>query len=142
MTQARSAGPAVVLFDGVCTLCNGAVTFIIDHDPDAYFAFAPLQSETGAALLGPEQRELNSIVLLEDGQRFTRSTAALRVARRLRGVWPLYALILVPRPLRDRVYTWVAANRYRWFGTVDACRLPTPELKRRFLEVRARPSAP
>lgn len=133
MTQTRSEGSATVLFDGVCTLCNGAVTFIIDHDPDAYFTFAPLQSEAGAALLEPRQRELGSIVLLEDGQHFTHSTAALRIARRLRGVWPLYAFILMPKPLRDLMYTWVATNRYRWFGKADACRLPTPELKRRFL---------
>ncbi len=133
MTQTRSEGSAIVLFDGVCTLCNGAVTFIIDHDPDAYFTFAPLQSEAGAALLGPGQRELGSIVLLEDGQHFTHSTAALRIAHRLRGVWPLYAFILMLKPLRDLVYTWVAANRYCWFGKTDACRLPTPELKQRFL---------
>lgn len=136
MTQARADGDepsAIILFDGVCNLCNGAVRFVIDHDPDAHFAFAPLQSEAAAALQGPEDRKLGSIVLLEHGQRFTHSTAALRVARRLRGVWPLYAFILVPGPLRDRVYTWIAGNRYRWFGKTDACRLPTPELKRRFL---------
>ena len=146
MTGPRSDGEpkAIVLFDGVCNLCNGAVTFIIDRDPDAYFRFAPLQSEAGGARLEPEPRDLvhkdlqdgdalESIVLLEDGQRFTRSTAALRIARRLRGVWPLYAFIVVPRPVRDRVYRWIARNRYRWFGKTDACRLPTPELARRFL---------
>ena len=146
MTGTRSDGEpnAVVLFDGVCNLCNGAVTFIIDRDPDAYFRFAPLQSEAGGARLEPEHRDLvhkdlqhgdalESIVLLENGQHFTRSTAALRIARRLRGVWPLYAFIVVPRPVRDRVYRWIARNRYRWFGKTDACRLPTPELARRFL---------
>ena len=138
MTGTRSEGEsnAVILFDGVCNLCNGAVTFIIDHDPDAYFVFAPLQSEALAARLGPELDPadvLGSIVLLEGGQRFTRSTAALRVARKLRGVWPLYAFILIPRPVRDRVYRWIARNRYRWFGKTDTCRLPTPELAGRFL---------
>lgn len=127
---------AVILFDGVCNLCNGAVTFIIDRDPDAHFRFAPLQSEVGRALLGDAapSEALQSIVLLEGGERYTHSDAALRVARRLRGPWPLlYGLILLPRPLRDRLYTWVAENRYRWFGKRDACRLPTPELKGRFL---------
>ncbi len=140
MTGTRSDGEsnAVVLFDGVCNLCNGAVTFVIDRDPDAYFVFAPLQSEAGAARPGPESGPdsadvLGSIVLLEDGQRFTHSTAALRVARRLRGVWPLYAFILVPRPVRDLVYRWIARNRYRWFGKADVCRLPTSELAGRFL---------
>ena len=138
-TRSDSEPNAVVLFDGVCNLCNGAVTFIIDRDPDAYFRFAPLQSETGGARLEPGHRDpdridaLESIVLLENGQRFTRSTAALCIARRLRGVWPLYAFIVVPRPVRDRVYRWIARNRYRWFGKTDACRLPTPELARRFL---------
>ncbi len=112
------------------------MTFVIDRDPDAYFMFAPLQSEAGAEGLGPELDPadvLGSIVLLEGGQRFTHSTAALRVARRLRGVWPLYAFILVPKPLRDLMYRWIARNRYRWFGKTDACRLPTPELAGRFL---------
>lgn len=138
-TRSDSESSAIVLFDGVCNLCNGAVTFIIDHDPDAYFMFAPLQSEVGGARLEPERSgpkptdALESIVLLENGQRFTRSTAALRIARKLRGVWPLYAFIVVPKPIRDRVYRWIARNRYRWFGKTDACRLPTPELARRFL---------
>lgn len=143
-TRSGSEPPAVVLFDGVCNLCNRAVTFIIDRDPDAYFRFAPLQSEVGSTRLEPEHRglkhgnlkhrdALESVVLLENDQRFTRSTAALRIARRLRGVWPLYAFIVVPKPIRDRVYRWIAGNRYRWFGKTDACRLPTPELARRFL---------
>lgn len=128
---------AVILFDGVCNLCNGAVTFVIDRDPDAYFAFAPLQSAAARAILGPDDRlagALETIVLVEDGHRYTCSEAALRIARRLSGAWPLlYGLIVVPKPVRDGVYGWVAGNRYRWFGHTDACRLPTPEEVRRFL---------
>lgn len=129
--------PAVLLFDGVCNLCNASVNFIIDHDPQAYFRFAALQSEAGRALLEGYSlagNYLDSLVLVEDGQVYTRSTAALRVARRLGGAWPLLAgLLVVPRPLRDVVYDWIARHRYRWFGRRDACRLPTPELRARFL---------
>lgn len=127
-------GQGIILFDGVCNLCNGAVTFIIDRDPEGYFAFAPLQSETGKKLLGIEETRLESIVLIENGERYSESTAALKIARRLRGAWPLlYGFIVVPRALRDSVYRFVAANRYRLFGKTDSCRLPTPELKKRFL---------
>ena len=136
--DALSHGHAVVLFDGVCNLCNGAVNFIIDRDPDGYFRFAPLQSDTARAPLpeeiGPDEA-LDTIVLIEDGRTFVRSTAALRIARRLTGPWPLlYAFLAVPRPLRDAVYDWIASNRYDWFGRRDQCRVPTPELQSRFLE--------
>ncbi|MCI0570397.1 MAG: thiol-disulfide oxidoreductase DCC family protein [Myxococcaceae bacterium] len=129
---------SVVLFDGVCNLCNGAVNFIIDRDPEAHFHFASLQSPAGTALMEGHglkvQEEPESIVLLEAGQLFVRSTAALRIARHLRGAWRLlYLLVLVPRPLRDAAYRFIARHRYRWFGRTEACRVPTPELKARFL---------
>ena len=126
----------IVFFDGVCNLCNAAVRFIIQRDPKAYFRFASLQSEIAAKKLPPDFREKagDSIVLLEDGKFFWSSTAALRIARRLRAPWPLlYAGILIPRFLRNPIYGWIARNRYRWFGKKDACELPTPELKGRFL---------
>lgn len=137
MDETRSSG-AVVLFDGVCNLCNGAVNFIIDRDPSARFRFAALQSDQAAGLLAPLGRvpeaEPSSFVLVEDGRVYERSTAALRVARKLPGAWKLfYAFIIVPRPLRDAVYRFVARNRYRWFGKAEACRMPTPELRARFL---------
>ncbi len=132
------ADHAIVLFDGVCNLCNTSVNFIIDHDPDGYFKFAPLQSDIGQRLLrrcGVEGDGLDSIVLIEGERAYHRSAAALRIARRLRGVWSwLYGLLIVPRPIRDRVYDWVARHRYRWFGRTDQCRIPTPELRRRFLD--------
>lgn len=128
---------ALVLFDGVCNLCNGAVNFIIDRDPEGYFRFAPLQSEAAQSYLEDSHldQELGTIVLVEDGHTYVRSTAALRIARRLTGPWRLLALgLLVPRPLRDTVYDRIAANRYDWFGRRTQCRMPTPELKGRFLD--------
>lgn len=135
--MARQDGP-VVLFDGVCNLCNGAVNFIIDRDPSARFRFAALQSSQAAELLAPLGRvpeaEPNSFILVEDGRLYERSTAALRVARRMGGAWRLfYAFILIPRPIRDAAYRFIAKNRYRWFGKAEACRMPTPELRARFL---------
>lgn len=130
-------GHAVVLFDGVCNLCNSSVNFVIDRDPDGYFKFAALQDEKVAPLrarFGITPEYLDSILLVEDGQCYRESTAALRIARRLKGAWPLlYGFILVPRPLRDVVYRWIARNRYRWFGKRDTCRIPTPELRARFV---------
>ena len=130
---------SVVLFDGVCNFCNGAVNFIIDRDRKGRFRFAPLQSEAAAALLKQNGREVpagdpDTLILVEDGKVYERSTAALRIARGLRMPWPLfYALIIVPRPLRDFFYRVFARNRYRWFGRSDSCRMPTPELRARFL---------
>jgi predicted DCC family thiol-disulfide oxidoreductase YuxK len=137
-TSSPRSGHALVLFDGVCNLCNGTVNFIIDHDPDGYFRFAPLQSdEAQERLAGTDAAgaDLDTIVLVEDGTAYVRSTAALRIARRLTAPWPLLSLFLaVPRPLRDAVYDWIATHRYDWFGRRDQCRLPTPALKDRFLE--------
>jgi predicted DCC family thiol-disulfide oxidoreductase YuxK len=135
--MARQDSP-VVLFDGVCNLCNGAVNFIIDRDPAARFRFAALQSTQAAELLAPLGRapeaDPNSFILVEDGRLYERSTAALRVARRMGGAWKLfYAFIIIPRPIRDAAYRFVAKNRYRWFGKAEACRMPTPELRARFL---------
>lgn len=134
---ALSNGHAVVLFDGVCNLCNGAVNFIIDRDPEGHVQFAPLQSDLAQTALearGHSALDLDTIVLLTDDAVHVRSDAALRIARQLSGAWPLLSLFLwVPRPLRDAVYDWVASHRYDWFGKQDTCRLPTPALRRRFL---------
>ena len=128
---------AVVLFDGVCNLCNSSVNFIIDRDPAGYFKFAALQDEAVQPLLNRFDLSadyLDSIVLIEDGHCYAKSAAALRIARRLEGAWPLlYVFNAVPRALRDVLYDWIANNRYRWFGKRDACRIPTPELRARFL---------
>lgn len=131
--------PPVVLFDGVCNLCNGAVQFIVDRDPEGTFRFASLQSERAAALLGAHGLEApegdpDSVILIEDGRVHQSSGAALRIARHLRGPWKLfYAFVIVPRFLRDAVYRFIARNRYRWFGKSEQCRVPTPALRARFL---------
>ena len=128
---------AVILFDGVCNLCNGFVQFVIARDPSARFRFAPLQSAAAAGILreaGVTAPLPDSVVLVEDGRVYVRSDAALRIARGLRFPWPLaYACRLVPRFIRDRLYDAVAARRYRWFGRRDVCMMPTPERRARFL---------
>ncbi len=129
----------VILFDGVCNLCSASVNFVIDRDPGARFRFAPLQSEAGREILTAHGESIpvgdpDSIVLVEDGAVYERSTAALRIARDLGGPWSLlYVFIIIPAFVRDAVYRLVARNRYRWFGKSDACRVPTPELRARFL---------
>ena len=127
----------VILFDGVCNLCAWSVQFIIKRDPQAHFMFASMQSPAGQRLLaerGLDQQAADSFVLIEGASHYTSSDAALRVARRLAWPWPLLsALVIVPRPLRDWAYSVIARNRYRWFGQPDACMLPTPELRERFL---------
>ena len=128
---------AVILFDGVCNLCNGFVQLVIAHDPRAQFHFAALQSEAAAACferLSVHAPRTDSVVLIENDRVYTQSTAALRVARRLRFPWPVaFLLIAVPRPLRDWVYCAIAGRRYRWFGKRDVCMVPTLELRSRFL---------
>jgi predicted DCC family thiol-disulfide oxidoreductase YuxK len=134
----------VILFDGVCNLCNRSIQFVIRHDPDAQFQFAPLQSEVAHRLLRSvgDASEVDSrpaipdsFILLDEGRVFKRSTAALRIVRQLRSPWRLlYALTIVPRPLRDWLYDRIAQNRYRWFGRRDTCMVPTPQLRARFLD--------
>lgn len=130
-------GHALVLFDGVCNLCNAGVNFIIDRDPAGYYKFAALQSEAAHPYLDPAGRTAaapETMLLVEDGHLYRRSDAALRIARHLSGLWPAcYVFIVLPRPLRDALYDVIARNRYRWFGQREACRLPTPELRARFL---------
>jgi predicted DCC family thiol-disulfide oxidoreductase YuxK len=129
---------SIILFDGVCNLCNGAVQFIIRRDPQGLFKLAAQQSDTGEALLQQfhiKAGEAGTIILIEGDQYFTQSTAALRIAKRLQGLWPLvYAAILVPPFLRNAIYDYIARNRYRWFGRKDQCMMPTPEMKKRFLD--------
>lgn len=128
---------AILLFDGVCNMCNDAVRFVIAHDPKGYFRFAPLQSAIGHELLarcGQRADALDTMVLVEGERCSTRSDAAVRIVRHLSGAWPLLALLrFLPQALRDRGYRWVADNRYAWFGKRDACAVPTPELRARFL---------
>ncbi|AIQ45461.1 thiol-disulfide oxidoreductase DCC [Paenibacillus sp. FSL R7-0273] len=133
----RESGQTVVLIDGVCHLCQGLVRFIIPRDPAGRIKFTSLQSDKGITLLlaaGLEPGRLDTVVVLENGRVYTESSAVLRIARKLRLPWPAaYAFIIVPRPLRNSLYRLVARNRYRWFGRDEACLLPSPDIKSRFL---------
>jgi predicted DCC family thiol-disulfide oxidoreductase YuxK len=130
-------GP-ILLFDGVCNFCNDAVNFVIDHDRRGRFRFASLQSDAGRALLaehGLADLPLSTSVLIDRGRAYRDSEGILRAALRLGGPLLLLApLLLLPRALRDGPYRWFAANRYRWFGKSEVCRVPTPELRARFLD--------
>lgn len=127
----------IILFDGVCNLCNSAVNFIIKRDKKKSFRFAPLQSPAGKSLLkqyGLTRTDLYSFVLIEEEKAFTKTTAALQITKYLSHPWPLMqALLMLPSFLRDPVYSFIARNRYKWFGKKDECMIPTPELKSRFL---------
>ena len=126
----------LILFDGDCNLCNGAVQFVLKRDPTGTFHFASLQSDAGRAALAPLLAGRNlpdSIVLLRGNKLHTKSTAALAIARGLRWPWPLLAVFwLVPYPLRNLVYDWIARNRIRWFGKREECWIPRPEWRARF----------
>ena len=128
----------VILFDGACNLCNRAVDFVIRRDQNGIFRFASLQSNAGKELLHAHalgSAEMDSIVLIEDGIAYLRSTAVLRIARRLGKLWPVfYCFIRLPDKLRDAVYNAIANRRYRWFGKKGTCRVPAPEERARFLE--------
>ncbi|HEV7302239.1 MAG TPA: thiol-disulfide oxidoreductase DCC family protein [Tepidisphaeraceae bacterium] len=126
----------VVLFDGQCNLCNGAVNFLIDRDHGRRFKFASQQSAAGKELLASYDQPINlkTLVVIDRGQAFTRSAAVLRLVRHLPFPWPLLQVgVAIPRPIADWLYDRVAGNRYRLFGRSDACRMPTPELADRFL---------
>ena len=130
---AEGQGP-VVLFDGVCNLCTASVQFVIARDSRKRFRFASLQSPAAERLLG-RREDLESMVLMEGGRTYRKSGAALRIARRLDGLWPLLSVfLLVPRPLRDAIYDWIGRRRYRMFGRRDSCWVPGPDLAARFLD--------
>jgi len=127
----------VILFDGVCNFCNGAVNFVIKRDRRSRIRFATMQSDAARELLAPYHwpvDDMKSFLFIENGKLYDRSNAALRVCRYLRGGWPLcYGLIIVPKFIRDGIYNWVARNRYKWFGQKDQCMVPTPDVRARFL---------
>jgi predicted DCC family thiol-disulfide oxidoreductase YuxK len=117
----------VVLFDGVCNLCTGAVQWIIRHDPQGLFHFASLQSRV--------VRRLESIVVIDAGREYRRSAAFLQILRRLPKLsWLAYAGAVIPQGIRDLVYEYIAKHRYGWFGKTEECMLPTPELASRFID--------
>ena len=131
-------GSKVILFDGICNLCNSAVNFVIKRDKKDRIKFTTLQSDTGKSLLSEYHLpvdDMRSFVFIENGKAYIRSTASLRLCRYLSGLWPLcYGAIIIPRFLRDGIYNLIANRRYKWFGTRKECMVPTPELRAKFLD--------
>lgn len=127
----------LIVFDGVCNWCNAWVDFTIARYPRAKFKFGTLQSEPAQQILTSlrlSTEDFETFLLLEQGRVFTKSTAALKILRQLSGLWPLFYLgIVIPRPLRDTVYDYVARRRYRWMGKADTCRVPTEAERDRFV---------
>jgi predicted DCC family thiol-disulfide oxidoreductase YuxK len=138
MTSANHHRQPIILFDGICNLCNASVTFVLQYERKPNFQFASIQSEAGRSILQewrlPEDYS-QTVILVENGSIYFGSTAALRIGRQLRFPWSVlsYMGLLVPRRIRDWVYWQIAAHRYRWFGKRDICMVPTDRLKARFL---------
>lgn len=137
MGKTAQVDQQVILFDGVCNLCNTSINFIIDRDSKKLFRYASLQSDFGEQVKAQFERsaDLDSVLLLQGEQLLQKSDAALEIARQLDGLWPALSIFkIVPRAIRDAVYSWIAHNRYRWFGKQDTCRIPTPDLRALFLD--------
>jgi predicted DCC family thiol-disulfide oxidoreductase YuxK len=130
-------GP-ILLFDGVCNLCNGIIQFIIKRDPEGRFRYAPLQSEVAKDLLrdcGLPTDRIETFVMIDEGECYTKSSAAIRIATKLGGFYRVAGPFrYIPRPIRDSVYDLVAATRYDIFGRKDQCMVPTPDIEDRFLD--------
>ena len=128
----------IILFDGVCNFCNSTVNFILGQDKKQVFRFAALQSEAGQQLLKSYQlprQDFNSFILIENNKAYRASTAALRLVRHLPWYWQWARIFwIVPRLLRDSVYQFIANNRYKWFGKREACMVPSPDVRKRFLQ--------
>lgn len=129
---------AVILFDGVCNLCSGFVQFVLPRDTEEKYRFASLQSDAGQALLAEHDLptdELESVVLIEDGESYVKSAAVIQIAAGLGGAYRLLSPFrYVPAAVRDRVYDFVADHRYKWFGKKDRCMMPSGDVQSRFLE--------
>ena len=129
----------IILFDGVCNLCNGAVQYVIEHDKNDVFMFAALQSDIGKKLMkerGIDASQIDSIILIEQGVAYyTKSTAALKIARSFGGIWQLAGVFQwIPEKIRDWVYDYIANNRYKWYGKKEACMVPSSKIMARFLK--------
>ena len=132
-------GDKIILFDGVCNLCNGAITFVLKYEKTPHFKFTSLQSDIGKQLMAERHinpNEIDSIILIDVGNAYyVKSTAALEIAKDLKGGYALLSnLSALPQGFRDSVYDFIARNRYKWFGKKDQCMIPSPELKSRFLD--------
>lgn len=130
----------IVMFDGVCNLCNDAVDFIMLRDKNDKFKFGALQEDTSKEILKEykvKEGYLDSIILIKGDNIFYKSRAALEIAKNLSGLWPMtFAFIIIPSFIRDPIYDWIAKNRYKWFGKRETCRFPSEEERAKFLEGR------
>ncbi len=129
----------IILFDGICNLCNNAVLKTIKYDKNNVFLFSSLQSEKGKEIvnhLGIDISKIDSIILYEPGVSYDiKSTAALKIMQDFKGIWNLCAILLLfPEGFRNLIYDYIAKNRYKWFGRKENCMIPTPELKGKFLD--------
>jgi len=136
--QLPEKGTKIILFDGVCNLCNGAIKFIMEHDKKRQFRYTSLQGELGKQLLverNIDPSKIDSIILIEDNSNYHhKSGAAIKIAQELKGIYPLMGIFLiVPAFIRDWVYDFIAKNRYNWFGKEESCRIATPEEQELFL---------
>ena len=129
---------AIILFDGVCNLCNGWVRFVIQRDPNGAFRFAAQQSPAGQAIIEDHVRdagELSGVILIEDNAIYMESDAVLRILARLGPPWSWITFFrIVPRRVRDACYRFIAKNRYRWFGRTEVCQIPSADMRSRFIE--------
>jgi predicted DCC family thiol-disulfide oxidoreductase YuxK len=129
---------SIILFDGICNLCNTSIQFIIKRDKKQHFLYASLQSDAARDILLQfhlKNSDFDSIILIENGKAFQKSTAILKIAKHLSGLWKFtYGFTIVPKGIRDFFYIIIADNRYRWFGKRESCMMPTEALKMRFLE--------
>jgi len=127
----------IIVFDGVCNLCNNSVNYVIKRDNKDRFRFAAFQEEAGQRLIlkyNIDISKTDSIVLIDSDKVYVRSTAVLRIAKYLGGGYPLfYVFMIIPKFVRNWVYDYVARNRYKWYGKKDSCMIPTPELRSKFL---------
>lgn len=132
-----SGAEPIILYDGICGFCHWSVQFIIKHNKKGTIKFAALQSETGQELLRKfhlPKNHLDSLVMIRNNKAYTKSAAVLQVCLELGGYWKLfYGLIMIPKPIRDGVYSFIAKYRYHMFGKMNYCQLPPPHVKKRFL---------
>lgn len=135
--RALPHGKRLVLFDGYCHLCTGAVQFILKRDPHERFYFSALSSQPAQKFIDEHPRfaDSDSLLLYHCGRMYDRSSAVLRIAKGLNGLWPVFGVFLIlPKPLRDAIYSWISRNRYRWFGKRDTCMIPDKDYSYRFLQ--------